>query len=36
VMRGAGLRPSEKSMDSPPYPTIMRALHFYPDCADQS
>ena len=31
VMTGAGLRPIGKPMDAPPYPTIMRALHFYPD-----
>ena len=31
VMKGAGLRPIGKPLDAPPYPTIMRALHFYPD-----
>jgi len=31
VMSGAGLRPIGKPLDLPPYPTIMRALHFYPD-----
>ena len=33
VIMGGGLRPSGKPMDEPPYPTIMRALHFYPDGA---
>ena len=31
VIMGAGLRPIGKPMDSPPYPTITRAPHFYPD-----
>ena len=31
VIKGAGLRPIGKPLDWPPYPTIMRALHFYPD-----
>ena len=36
VMTGAGLRPIGKPMDLPPYPTIMRALHFYPDSVEAS
>jgi hypothetical protein len=28
---GAGLRPIGKLMDKPPYPTMRRALHFYPN-----
>jgi len=28
---GAGMRPSGKPMESPPYPKMLRALHFYPD-----
>ncbi len=28
---GAGLRPAGKPPDSPPDPTLLRALHFYPD-----
>jgi hypothetical protein len=30
-MMGAGLRPSGKSLDSPPYPKMQSAPHFYPD-----
>ena len=28
---GAGMRPGGKPRDSPPYPKMLRALHFYPD-----
>jgi hypothetical protein len=28
---GAGLRPIRKLMDMPPDPTMLRALHFYPN-----
>lgn len=28
---GAGLRPIRKLMDMPPYPTMLRALHLYPN-----
>jgi hypothetical protein len=28
---GAGLRPIGKLMDLPPDPTMLRALHFYPN-----
>ena len=31
VMKGDGLKPSGKPLDSPPYPTIMHAQPFYPD-----
>src|SRR3990167_1611904 len=31
VIKGDGLRPIGKPTDSPPYPTITRAPHFYPD-----
>src|SRR3970282_328606 len=34
VIMGDGLRPIGKPTDSPPYPTITRALHFYPDFLD--
>jgi hypothetical protein len=30
-MMGAGLRPSGKSLDLPPYPKMQGAPHFYPD-----
>src|SRR5215469_13925102 len=39
-MMGAGLRPSGKPLDQPPYPKMQSAPHFYPDrigpepCAD--
>ena len=36
VIMEDGLRPLGKPMDSPPYPTIMRAPHFYPDCAREA
>lgn len=31
VIMGDGMRPFGKLTDMPPYPTIARALHFYPD-----
>jgi len=34
VIMEDGLRPIGKPTDLPPYPTIMRALHFYPDSFD--
>jgi len=30
-MMGAGLRPSGKPLDQPPYPKMLGAPHFYPD-----
>src|SRR6516225_10368141 len=30
-MMGAGLRPSGKPLDQPPYPKMQSAPHFYPD-----
>jgi hypothetical protein len=30
-MMGAGLRPTGKPMDKPPYPARLRAPHFYPN-----
>lgn len=30
---GVGLRPIGKSLESPPDPTMLRALHFYPNGA---
>ena len=30
-MMGAGLRPSGKPLDQPPYPKMQGAPHFYPD-----
>ena len=29
---GAGLRPIGKLMDRPPYPKLLHAPHFYPNC----
>ena len=36
VIMGDGMRPLGKLTDTPPYPTITRASHFYPDCLDQN
>src|SRR6516164_786346 len=33
-MMGAGLRPSGKPLDQPPYPKMQSAPHFYPDHID--
>jgi hypothetical protein len=35
-MMGAGLRPSGKSLDLPPYPKMQGAPHFYPDHQQRS
>jgi len=36
VVMGAGLRATGKAAESPPYPTITRAPHFYPDSVIRS
>ena len=35
-MMGAGLRPSGKPLDQPPYPKMHGAPHFYPDRQQRS